>query len=116
MLLLGGCFLVAAIIVAALAATVTSRLGIKGRPRLLSISLAVATAVSPVLSGAGHGGIPLPFIVALGEAVFSLRAPTPTAGLLSGVGTVYVMGVALLAPFIALVLHLVFRRWAYDRL
>ena len=58
MLLLGGCFLVAAIIVAALAATVTSRLGIKGRPRLLSISLAVATAVSPVLCQADQAPPP----------------------------------------------------------
>lgn len=104
-------FLVPAFIVAALAATVISRCGITGRARLVGISLAVAAALSPVLSGAGHGALPLPFIVALLDQMFS-SGPAR-----SGFGGVvfYLLGALVLTPLTALVLHLFFPRWAYDR-
>ncbi len=106
-------FLVPALIVAALAAAVTSRFGVKGRLRLLSISLAVAMAVSPVLSGAGHGAIPMSLVVWLLDGAHSADAGTP--GRSVGFAVTYVIGVSVLTPIVALVLHLFFRRWAYDR-
>ena len=72
----------------------------------------VAAVISPVLSGAGHGAIPLPFIVALGDAIFSPGLAAPAARILSDVGTVYVIGVLVLTPLVALLLRLSCPRWA----
>jgi hypothetical protein len=109
-------FVVPAAVVAALAAIVSSWFGITGGTRLLCISLAAAAAISPVLVGAGHGGMPLPLILLLGERIFS---PGPALPGFSDVVTdgaqFYLLGVLVLTPLIALLLHSFFRRWAYGR-
>jgi hypothetical protein len=108
-------FFIPAGVVAAIAAAVMSWLGIKGGIRLLCISLAVAAAISPVMAAAGHGAMPLPLVVLLGEHIFSTGAAGARFGdVLKDGASFYLVGVLVLAPLIALLLHLFFRRWAYD--
>ena len=107
--------LIPAVLVAALAAAVTSWFGITGVSRLICISLAVAMAVSPVFVAAGHGSLPLPFIVALLDLLSSSDPARPVFGHAPDGVAIYLVGVLTLTPLIALALHWFFRAWAHRR-